>query len=85
MLTNELKKGARIQLANGWFATIYDNAKGNTRMAEVEGFFTEIGSVYAHDISICILNPGTDAEEIVPIEHTPAQLKLKARLKVMGW
>ena len=48
--TNEIKKGDRILQANGWFGTMYDNKKGTIRMAEVEGLFTEIGSVYAHDI-----------------------------------
>ena len=48
--TNEIKKGDRILQANGWFGTMYDNMKGTIRMAEVEGLFTEIGSVYAHDI-----------------------------------
>ncbi len=48
--TNEIKKGDRILLANGWFGTMYDNKNGNIRMAEVEGLYTEIGSVYAHDI-----------------------------------
>ena len=48
--TNDLKKGTRVLLANGWYATLADNAKGNTRMATVEGFVTETGSVYAHDI-----------------------------------
>jgi hypothetical protein len=50
MTTNELKKGARVILTNGWFAEIYDNLKGGTRLAKVYGFATEIGSVYAHDI-----------------------------------
>lgn len=48
--TNEIKKGDRILQINGWFGTMYDNKKGTIRMAEVEGFETEIGSVYAHDI-----------------------------------
>ena len=48
--TNEIKKGDRILQENGWFGTMYDNKNGNIRMAEVEGFFTEIGSVYSHDI-----------------------------------
>lgn len=50
MNTNDLKKGDRVQLRNGWIAVIYDNKKGNTRMAEVYGMYTEIGSVYSHDI-----------------------------------
>ncbi len=48
--TNEIKKDDRILQSNGWFGTMYDNKNGNIRLAEVEGFFTEIGSVYAHDI-----------------------------------
>ena len=76
MKTNDIKKGMKIQLNNGWFATMFDNKKGNIRMAEVEGIYTEIGSVYAHDIARVKVN-----EAWVPVEHTPAQLKLKS----MGW
>ena len=76
MKTNDLRKGARIQLRNGWFATIADNAKGNTRIATVEGYETETGSVYSHDIAFAIQSDGTR----VAIEHTPAQLKLKAQV-----
>ena len=50
MTTNEIKKGTRFLLRNGWYATMADNRKGNIRMAEVEGDYTETGSVYAHDI-----------------------------------
>ena len=35
MKTNDLRKGASVRLANGWFAKIADNARGNIRMAEV--------------------------------------------------
>ena len=50
MTTNEIKKGTRFRLRNGWYATMADNRKGNIRMATVEGDYTETGSVYAHDI-----------------------------------
>lgn len=70
--TNDLKKGARIQLRNGWFATIFDNAKGNIRMADVEGICREIGSVYSHDIICAEIDGKWQA-----VEHTPAQLKLR--------
>lgn len=53
MTTNEIKKGMRFKLANGWWATMMDNKRGNIRMAQVEGLYTEIGSVYAHDIISC--------------------------------
>ena len=77
MLTNDLKKGDRVQLRNGWYATILDNKKGNTRVACVEGDFTESGSVYSHDIAY-FSPPDNDGESFVPIVHTPAQLKLKS-------
>jgi len=51
MLTNDLKKGHAVRLANGWYAEIADNKKGTIRMAKVYGLYTEIGSVYSHDIA----------------------------------
>lgn len=73
MLTNTLRKGDRIQLRNGWFGTIADNARGNIRMATVEGIYTETGSVYSHDI-IRACPKGAAWEDV---QHTPAQLKLR--------
>ena len=70
--TNEIKKGERIRLRNGWEADMADNAKGNTRMAKVYGYETEIGSVYSHDI-MYVQRGGTWQ----PVEHTPAQAKLR--------
>lgn len=72
MKTNELKSGTKVKLSNGWSATIKDNMRGNTRLAEVEGLYTEIGSVYSHDIVRAY-----NGTEWVNVEHTPAQLKLK--------
>lgn len=77
--TNDLKKGTRIRLRNGWYATLWDNMKGNTRVANVEGFYTEAGSVYSHDIAAAEVNG-----QWVMVEHTPAQLKLKARVQALG-
>ena len=82
MRTNELKKGDRIQLRNGWEATIKDNMKGNTRMCEVEGCVTEIGSVYSHDMLRLIDSTGATLKEI---EHTPSQLKLKKTVESFGF
>tara|TARA_R100000306_G_C4255796_1_gene82749 strand:- start:223 stop:468 length:246 start_codon:yes stop_codon:yes gene_type:complete len=81
MKTNDLKKGDRCQLRNGWFATMADNMKGNIRCATVEGYETETGSVYAHDIKLAIVEGGSP----VVIEHTPAQLKLQATVEGLGW
>lgn len=79
VLTNTLKKGTRVQLRNGWYATIADNAKGQTRMATVEGYFTETGSVYAHDIARALVDGVW-----VGIEYTPAQLKCRAMVAAWG-
>jgi len=78
MKTNDLKKGMRVQLRNGWEADIADNAKGNTRMAKVYGFETEIGSVYSHDIAFVKTGDTPLGQAWQPIEHTPAQIKLRA-------
>jgi transposase len=79
MFTNELKKGDKVRLGNGWDAIIWDNKKGDIRMAEVHGFFTEIGSVYSHDIIAKYTDSG-----LVPIEHTKSQLKLRDRIVEFG-
>lgn len=78
MQTNDLKKGDRVILRNGWYATIMDNKKGNTRFCDVEGFERELGSVYSHDI-VAVVKPGGQ----VRIAHTPAQEKL--RRTVFNW
>jgi hypothetical protein len=77
MKTNDLKKGARVQLRNGWFGTVADNARGNIRMVTVEGDFTETGSVYSHDILRA--QPVGGAWEFV--DHTDAQLKLREQVE----
>ena len=73
MKTNELKKGDCVQLMNGWFATIEDNMKGDRRMATVEGFETEMGSIYSHDIRCKISAAGTD----IAMEYTASQIKCR--------
>ena len=79
MKTNDIKKGWRVQLRNGWSGTMADNARGNTRMVTVEGYETETGSVYAHDI-VKVLEPGHGWFEV---EHTPAQIKLRESVSVL--
>lgn len=76
MKTNELKKGARVQLRNGWYATIEDNLKGNTRLATVEGYCTEMGSVYSFDIVKALVDGVW-----IKVEYTPAQLKCQKMVK----
>ena len=49
--TNKLKKGTRVVLRNGGEAVLEVNKRGSIRMATVEGFYTEMGSIYATDIA----------------------------------
>lgn len=79
MRTNDLKKGMRVRLANGWYATVADNALGNTRLATVEGIYTETGSVYAHDIAYAVVDGA-----FVAIEHTAAQKRLRDTVRAAG-
>ena len=76
--TNDLKKGVRVQLANGWFGTVADNLKGNRRDVTVEGFFTETGSVYSHDIVLALIDGAW-----IAVEHTPAQVKMRRAVENM--
>lgn len=71
MLSNDMKDGRKGVLENGWHFTIKDNMRGVVRMAEVEGFYTEIGSIYCHDIAY-IINDSGEPEEV---EFTKAQAK----------
>ena len=73
VLTNQLRKGDKVLLRNGWRAEVADNMRGNTRMCLVEGYVTELGSVYSHDIVTWITPDGRH----VPVEHTKAQMKLQ--------
>lgn len=75
MKTNDIKSGMKIQLNNGWFATMKDNKKGNTRLCEVEGIYTELGSVYSHDIKYVL---DSNNNKWLHVEYTPAQIKLKS-------
>ena len=79
MTTNEIKKGTMVMLANGWKATIEDNKKGNIRMATVYGLYTEMGSVYGHDIKYAYIGP-----KMVVIEHTQAQKNSRRMNENMG-
>ena len=77
MKTNDIKKGMRIQMRNGWYGTMYDNAKGNIRMCEIEGFEKEIGSVYSHDIVKVLVTQTGFNPTWVSIDHTPAQNSMR--------
>ena len=81
MKSNSLKKEDRILLNNGWYATIKDNMRGNIRLAEVEGFYTEIGSIYVWDIAGFINSDNM----LIELELTPKQIKDRGIVKAMGF
>ena len=77
----EVKKGARVELRNGFHATVLDNlVNGQTRLCNVEGIVTEMGSVYSSDM----LNMLTPAGWL-PILHTPKQLAGRKARQQLGW
>ena len=78
--TNDLKKGCRVLLNNGWYATLEDNARGNVRLATVEGYVTEMGSIYAHDIAQAEFSGSW-----VKVSHTPKQVEMKNRVTTWGF
>lgn len=80
MKTNDLKKGTYIKLRNGWEARLWDNQRGNTRVAEVFGIVTECGSVYAHDIVAYKTSDGVWHDDI---EYTDSQLKCRKAVKAV--
>lgn len=77
MLVNDVKKGMRVHLANGWYGTMADNAKGNIRMVDVEGIERETGSVYSHDIKWVRVN-GDQWERVTLSER---QMKAAQKIK----
>lgn len=77
---NDLKKGSKVILRNGWNATVEDNKKGSTRMCTVEGLCTEMGSVYATDIQFAII----DDKKLV-VEYPDKYIKAMNARKAMGF
>ena len=74
--STDISNGETIILRNGWYGTMKDGQKRkNIRMAEVQGIYTEIGSIYVHDI-VSVFRDGRE----IPVEHTDAQKNLRKKL-----
>lgn len=76
ILSNEMKDGDFILQYNGWYGEIVDNARGNTRMANIHGSFVEAGSVYVWDIDL-VCKDGL----IHNLQLTPKQEKDKVKIE----
>lgn len=79
MLTNDLRSGDFIELANGFTATLMDNKRGQTRLAEINGLIVECGVIYSHDIVARLNADGTKTA----IEYTKQQNKLRFCVKAI--
>jgi len=71
MYQNDMKKGQKGRLKNGWDFRIEDNKKGNVRMATVYGLHTEMGSIYTKDIAWLDMPDGSTEK----LEQTAKQAK----------
>jgi hypothetical protein len=77
--TDQLKKGARVRMRNGWEAIVVEPCNGNTLIAKVFGDFTETGSVYAHNIV------ATEVDgKWVEVEMTEEQMQFYEQLKMFS-
>ena len=76
VLTNDIKSGDVFVQSNGWVGEMVDNMKGNTRVANIHGFFTEAGSIYVWDISQVAKNG-----VLRDVQLTPKQVKDKERIE----
>ena len=85
MLANDMKKGQTGMLKNGWAFRIEDHLKGTIRMATVWGDFTEMGSIYAHEIATLDMPDGsTEAIEFTPAQHQKID-NIKRSLAMCGF
>ena len=87
MQTNDIKKGMRVRLRNGWYGTMAENCLGNTPMVTVEGYCTETGSVYVFDIAYVRTVPpqgnACDLETWERVELTDKQKKFQEQVTAM--
>ncbi len=81
----DIKKGCKVMLRNGWRADIMDNMRGNTRMAKVHGYETEMGSVYLHDIVSVINHDTNGGEKFVTVDYTEKTLAFRKKIQAVGY
>lgn len=83
MKSTDIRKGMRVQLRNGWYATIEDNqTRGHIRDATVEGNVTETGSIYTSDI-VRVLD--ADKTNWHPVQLTENQIRAKRARELAGF
>lgn len=87
MQSNDLKKGTYVRLTSGIEARIEDNRRGNVRLATVfagdVGLYTEMGSIYAHDIDVVL--DGRHGRMTALVQHTDKQKALRKQVVALGF
>jgi len=85
--TAALQKNDRVQLRNGWLATVKGKAKGIRILLEVEGYCTEMGDCYVWDIKHRLTPAATAGLPAgkEPLTLTPTQSKSFDRLQKAGF
>lgn len=71
--TKDLKKGDRVVLRNGWFATVVSRPVGIRVCLKVEGLYTEIGDQYIWDVAARVAPGGMER-----LTLTPKQIKTRS-------
>ena len=80
ILSNDIKEGDVFVQTNGWIGEMVDNMRGNTRVANIYGAFTEAGSIYVWNISQ-VAKDG----KLRTLKLTPKQEKDKFRVEEMSY
>lgn len=78
--TNDVKKGTRIKMDDGFEGYMQDNVRGNIRLISIvtpQG--EDWGSTYAHRIKQAFVDG-----KWVDVELTREQIKMRASLDAMG-
>lgn len=77
----DVRKGTRVVLRSGWTAVVLDNLTNRqTRMCEVHGDYTEMGSVYSSEIVEAFINGNWEF-----VQHSPKTLAIAKERAVWGF
>jgi len=77
----DVRKGTKVQLRNGNIALVMDNLTNRaTRMCQVYGTYTDMGSVYTSDIYKAFIGENWEF-----VTHTPQVLATAKSRQLAGW
>lgn len=77
----DIRKGTKVQLRSGVIALVMDNLTNRaTRMCQVYGAHTEMGSVYTSDIYKAFVGENWEF-----VTHTPQVLATAQARQLAGW